>query len=624
MNFFSTSGKTVSSTLVLSVLSLLAASLAPAKAAEAEPVKAAEMATESVALNPAANFHAPVQESNQLASQTRELRSLEIAQLSDQAIAVTESAALPPQDSLEDLEANTGVSQLSAADDDSESPTMSQVTSVSQLNDVSPSDWAFQALQSLVERYGCIAGYPDRTYRGNRSLSRYEFAAGLNACMDRISELIAAGTSDLVKKEDLATLQKLQEQFAAELATLRGRVDALEARTAKLEAQQFSTTTKLFGQAILGVQGRTADQIELAGFKFEDDASNINVITNVQLSLLTQFSPRSILLTGLQAGDGGTSGSRILTNDVALSYEGDTNNTVQLSDLTYRHLIGNNFAVVVGSTGVNMVNVFRGANRVESAGFGPLSRFAQRNPIINIGNGRAGAGFDWQIGPRLSFQAVYSSSLPEDPDRGGLFGGDNGSTTVGGQLTFTPIDTLDIALAYANAYSKSGFLGTGVGDDQLALSNNPNLTVPLKTNAVGATISWRLSPRFTLGGWAGYTNSTIPGESGEVETINWMAFLNFPDLFGRGNLGGIYVGQPPKITNSDFAVGRNVPNFVSEGGIGEEGGQPDTTTHVEAFYRYRVNDNISITPGVIVIFNPRHNADNDTITIGAIRTTFSF
>lgn len=43
-----------------------------------------------------------------------------------------------------------------------------QVTSVSQLSDVQPTDWAFQALQSLVERYGCIAGYPNGTYRGNR------------------------------------------------------------------------------------------------------------------------------------------------------------------------------------------------------------------------------------------------------------------------------------------------------------------------------------------------------------------------------------------------------------------------------------------------------------------------
>jgi hypothetical protein len=59
---------------------------------------------------------------------------------------------------------------------------LAQVNSVSQLSDVQPTDWAFQALQSLVERYGCIAGYSDGTYRGNRATGRYEFTAGLNSC----------------------------------------------------------------------------------------------------------------------------------------------------------------------------------------------------------------------------------------------------------------------------------------------------------------------------------------------------------------------------------------------------------------------------------------------------------
>ncbi len=122
---------------------------------------------------------------------------------------------------------------------------MAQVTSVSQLKDVQPNDWAFQALQSLVERYGCIAGYPDSNYRGNRALTRYEFAAGVNACLDRVNELITTATSDLVTREDLAILQKLQSEFPPELATLRGRVDSLEAITAEIKANQFSTTTKL-------------------------------------------------------------------------------------------------------------------------------------------------------------------------------------------------------------------------------------------------------------------------------------------------------------------------------------------------------------------------------------------
>ena len=169
-------------------------------------------------------------------------------------------AGLPAQ-----TEASTSVAQLSnpqiTSNSLDETITLTgQVTSVSQLTDVQPTDWAFQALQSLVERYGCIVGYPDRTYRGNRALSRYEFAAGMNACMDRINELIAAGTADLVRKEDLLALQKLQEEFAAELAVLRGQVDALEVRTATLERQQFSTTTKLNAEVIFALSKAFGDE----------------------------------------------------------------------------------------------------------------------------------------------------------------------------------------------------------------------------------------------------------------------------------------------------------------------------------------------------------------------------
>ncbi|MFM6266309.1 MAG: iron uptake porin, partial [Dolichospermum sp.] len=145
------------------------------------------------------------------------------------------------------------ISPIAWAGEIVENDDLAQVTSVSQLSDVQPTDWAFSALQSLVERYGCIAGYPNGTYRGNRAMTRYEFSAGLNACLDRVNELIATATADGVQKEDLATIQRLQEEFTAELATLRGRVDAVESRTATLESQQFSTTTKLSGEAIFAI-----------------------------------------------------------------------------------------------------------------------------------------------------------------------------------------------------------------------------------------------------------------------------------------------------------------------------------------------------------------------------------
>jgi hypothetical protein len=488
---------------------------------------------------------------------------------------------------------------------------MAQVTSVTQLSDVFPTDWAYQALSSLVERYGCIAGYPDGTFRGNQSISRYEFAAGLNACLE--------GFAASVSPDDLRLVQQLEQEFAVELANLRGRVDDLEARTALLEAQQFSTTTRLFGQVVMGVQGRTendADFFPVDGVQdTADPSTQINFITNAQLSLVTQFSPNSLLLMGLQAGDGTTAPR--LTNDTRLSYEGDTDNDFRLSDLTFRQLIGDDFAVVVGPRGVTAVNVFRGANRVESAGFGPLSAFAQRNPVISVGGGDAGLGFDWQIASWASLQGVYTTSNASDPNRG-LFGGDFGDTVLGAQLALAPTNNLDVTLNYVNAYTRSGNLRNGIGDSQVTVSSTP-----LNTDAFGATIAWRIIPDLTLGGWGGYTNSVIPGRSGDVETFNWMAFLNIEDLFDDGDLLGLYVGQPPKITDSDLPLGQNLPDRLA-GGPGDVGGQPGTTTHVELFYRNQITDNIAITPGVIAIFNPGNTPDSETVLIGVIRTTFTF
>ena len=506
------------------------------------------------------------------------------------------------------------------------------VTSVSQLSDVKPTDWAFTALQSLVERYGCIAGYPDRTYRGKQAITRYEFAAGVNACLDKINEIISAGLSDKVGKEDLATLQKLQEEFAAELATLRGRVDALDAKTAKLEAQQFSTTTKLFGQAIFGLQSRLANTGNLTprnGTRNTvDDATNLTFGYNLQLSLVTQFDNRSLLLTGIQAGNASTASTLFANNNfltntyTRLGYELDTGNSLQLSDLSYRVLVGERLALIVGAAGISPSSVFRGPNRYESAGQGALSAFAQRNPILNF-PGQAGAGFDWQISDNISLQGVYAAALASDPQNG-LTGG---PFTAGVQLAVNPSDEIDLALYYLNSYTTNASLNTGVGD---------NLIGPIagrfSTNAFGSTATWRISPQITLGGWAGYTTSGIreTGLSGDVTTFNWMAFLNFPDLFAEGNLGGIYVGQPPKITSSNITSGGvpafNIPSAIGLTGVnsGGFGGQPASTTHLELFYRMRLNDNISITPGVLFIFNPVQTSGSDTITVGAIRTTFTF
>jgi hypothetical protein len=150
----------------------------------------------------------------------------------------------------------------------------------------------------------------------------------------------------------------------------------------------------------------------------------------------------------------------------------------------------------------------------------------------------------------------------------------------------------------------------------------------LNTDAFGATANWAITDAVTLGGWVGWTTSNQVNFDGSVQTNNWMLSLQFPDLFEEGNYGGIFFGQPPRITGSNLvangSLDGNIPSFFN-GNLGTTNeDRNDRTLHLEAFYRWRLTDNITITPGAMMIFNPGHNANNETITIGALRTTFSF
>ncbi|MEH2205594.1 MAG: iron uptake porin [Nostoc sp.] len=527
---------------------------------------------------------------------------------------------------------------------DSDNP-MSQVTSVSQLQDVQPSDWAFGALQSLVERYGCIAGYPDGTYLGNRSISRYEFAAGLNACLEKINDAMPAVVTEqlalseversrsagyayannkinTVNNEDLISLQRLQGEFKAELQQLQQRVEVVEKQTSELQGNRFSTTTRLFGQAIFSVQGTNSPDVDLFprdGVPERQGKTNLTFTSSVQLTLATSFTGRDLLLTGLSAGNFGSNASLLSTNMGRLGFESNTDNNLVVSDLSYRFLASNNLGIVAGTAGVNPINTFRGISPLEGSSDGAISLFGQRNPILSIGNGTGGIGFDWQISDRISLQGVYSAEIPSfpgDTKQGGLFGG---RYTAGAQLSLAPTNNIDIGVHYLYSHSPDGLLGGGIGDSQL-ISPFANPTA-FDTQAIGATVAWRINPNLHLGGWGGFTSSKPSNLSGSVETTNWMVFAAFPNLLRSGNLGGVLVGQPPKITSSTLPDGFNFPNF-SDGGTA--GGRSDTSIHVEVFYRAQLSDNIALTPGLFVIFNPDHNAANDALIVGTLRASFRF
>lgn len=488
---------------------------------------------------------------------------------------------------------------------------LAQVTSVSQLSDVQLTDWAFQALQSLVERYGCIAGYPNSTFRGNRALTRYEFAAGLNACLDRVNELIATATADNVTKEDLASIQRLQAEFSSELTNLRGRVDALETQTAELEANQFSTTTKLSGEVILAVSGAFGNNKAVpsgvpTGSVGKVD-ENLTLSERAILNFETSFTGEDSLIVSLYGNNNPDFLEATGTSLARLIYEqdsaGSTNNQLAIFYLSYEFPIGNQLKVLIEPYGgalsdfVDRINPLLG-----NVANGSISAFGNRNPIYWQNYFGAGAGLTYDLSEAVSLSLGYLTTDANDTNSG-LFGGPYGAIA---QLTLRPSETVNLGLTYVRSYN--GFNDINVGSTYAKDPFDGNNST---ANSYGLEANFQISPKFAIGGWAGYTQAkAVSGvNKGANATIfNYALTLAFPDLFKQGNLGGVVVGLPPKVTSNDI----------------NDREDNDSSLHLEAFYRFQVTKNIGITPGVLVITNPEHNKDNDPVYVGTIRTTFSF
>lgn len=542
-----------------------------------------------------------------------------------------------------------------------------QVTSVSQLTDVRPTDWAFQALQSLVERYGCIVGYPDRTYRGNRALSRYEFAAGVNACLDRITELISAATSDLVRKEDLLALQRLQEEFAAELAVLRGRVDQLEVRTATLEKQQFSTTTKLNGLVWFNVTGATAGrnvlyegvpgapaQARFAGARSALTGAPIVLSTGdpeitfgflTWLTLNTSFSGKDLLVTQLSAGNSISPANQFASagffNSYGVPFTDQTAGTFNgrsdfvIHDLFYSFPLNDSMKITVGPR-VNWYRHFdfnrytfflTGASSFDSIG-------STQTNAIDRGSGLV---FEWNISKQFRFAAAYlgenTEFLPSQfgfntssNPTFGLFGGTNTSTA---ELTFSPTDTINLRFLYNHSRIQAygGQVGGAIGEPipYGYLDAGPGFSVfnPLTgavsdgglkyayANTFSVNFDWAITPGFGIFGRYNYATTRLKPIDGTVRTQSFQVGLGFPDLLKKGALAVVTYLVPMDILRGE--------RFFASGA-----GNGGTMSEFEASYYFPITNNIALVPAFYVIFNANNFSNNPNIYVGNVRAQFSF
>ncbi len=461
---------------------------------------------------------------------------------------------------------------------------LAQVTNVSELSDVQPGDWAFTALQRLVEEYGCLEGYPDRTYRGNRALTRYEFAAGLNACLDVVIQLIGTDGLDEVRR--------LQEEFAAELATIRGRVDTLETDVAELEANQFSTTTKLRGQldAHLVVPFDDADfyvdPLPLQGPSQPATSTNFDgggpeaatFEYRARLNFDTSFTGEDRLRIRLQASDDAGSMRNTEGGLAFQSGRGTAQDNIRLDDVYYSFPVGNRISAILAANSV-VTDDFVTSTIVPFDGPSVNDAGGPQFYDLYDGGSSFGAGVNIAFSDNLILDLGYSTDNANNSTPG-VGGFDNGYSYIA-QLNLLTDGFLDAAIAYIDGDQATTF--DAISGNLLTLSPEYTLAGLLNLDFGG----------FQVGGHYAYTPAA--GVDGNLDSYG--GGVAFSDFLGAGNQLGVYGAVSPSLIRDPLLV--------------------------EAYYEINVNEFFTFTPAVIYADNDSGNAD-DTSLYGAVRASFRF
>jgi Carbohydrate-selective porin, OprB family len=542
--------------------------------------------------------------------------------------------------------------------------------SVSPSSDLPLPEWALSALQKLDDRYNCIEDNTDLVGKAspveNRELTRAKFAAKLNICLSLANESLALASprristspTDPATRADLETIQKLQAEFATELTALRGRVEAIEAKTETLKQQQFSATTKLNAQVWVNFTGAfpsnsiTAERsLAQGGSSAFIAPTRVNgVPTRVQLrdtnptvsnylflTLNSSFTGQDALVTQLVAGNANSPANQLvssgffntwgtpITDQTGTPQAGS--NAVYIRELSYSFPLNDSVKISVGPR----LNTYRyfDQNRFTSFINGAGSFNSSGSTLFAAIDRGSGAIVSWTIGPQFRFNAGYLGENTEflssaggfntsSNPAAGLFGSTNQAI---GEVTYSPSKDLNLRLLYSRSLIRpyNGFIGGAVGeplpygyaDDGFGGRLND---APADTFV--ANFDWLFTPQVGVFGRYSYGKTGIipvnPARAGgDVSVQSIQLGLGFPDLGKKGALGVIsYLSPHSYLGGREFLLSGN-----GDGGKQQE---------LEVSYFYPATENLSIVPAFYAIFNPNNFQSNSPVFVGNVRMQFNF
>ncbi len=478
--------------------------------------------------------------------------------------------------------------------------TPSAQATTSQFSDVVPGDWAYTALQNLSESYGCVDNAYTQNLKSGQALTRYEAAALVNACLD----------GGIASADVSADAARLSNEFGTEMAILKGRVDGLEYKVQELSAGQFSPTTKMRGQITFNT-----------GYVDNDDSTSTNTKVHMQYDakydLYSSFTGRDSLYTRIRTGnESGPFGST--TSGTHLS-KANSNSSLTVDKIWYQFPIGDD---ITGWVGPKIENYYMLASS-PSIYKAVTKQFALGGNGSTYGSSTSpGFGFAWtqptesRGDARFAVSTNYAAYKGNSPDPDTTSGSESG----GGILTDTNSKWLSKIEYGSSKWQVSAAMavnncqnGTTTCKDWGGYYNTTRAgTVTGDQTSYALRAYWRPDssgavPSIQLG----YDFSSIEddGTAGETEkTSGYMVGLSWTDAFIDGNRAGIAFGSPEHATEQ------------------VAGGTADLTPFAwEAYYDYKVNDGITITPAIFG-FTDRDgtNGAADDGFGGLVQTTFKF
>jgi hypothetical protein len=418
------------------------------------------------------------------------------------------------------------------------------------------------------------------------------------AQVEALHQCISNGSASAA---DLQRLQQLYVELAAEQGQIQSRINAVDADIQTLADQQFSTTARLEGEAVFAL-------LAASGAGRADDPDdpidgNLAFGYRARLNVVASFTGDDQLRLRLQSRDVAELEDATGTQMANLGFDGGPDKTIALTRLEYETPLSDNLEALFQIAGGGLGDFVPAVNPLFSGSSdGSISTFGRENPIRRLG-AAPGLGLSYDLADWVNLSAAVLTPDANDPEVG-LF---EERYSAIAQITLRPSDTTTVGLTYVRTYNS---LGTGTGSE---LGEDPfdGNSDAVATNAIGAEVAWDLSPHLTLSGRVGYLWATAQDLENQptANLLTWAASLGLRDLGNEGSLGGLIVGTPPRVLRNAFD---------------NDAIDPDAALHLEAFYRWPLNEYLALTPGLIMVINPEHNSDNPTLYIGTIRATFTF